>query len=467
MVRIQKFSKRSTTAFAALIRKIFPNKSAKKCRVMFWMIAWFGMVLLLLCTTIAVHTIIDPRTIDQQVVSQNVVLKSPAIARPVFGTHRLIPLPANSAESLPPVEVVYATTTTTTTTTSMTDTVSPNPPNCKGVVLLLHACTHNALKFFSPHPETCPQCVGLSEELRITRTVQDRGYLPVAVTSRDRKRGCWSDADVPRLQHVLDTMHQDWFVNGRDNQNPNNKFPVVVAVGASSGGFMAAKVAASGLVKAALVMVMGLQPALLDKLAAQQTTLYLAPMPRDSATLQRSRQNYQTLIEATNTSARVVLDETSCVPLPLTVEYLMERVVGMTERHATSIIQALQAAGHVSGNYYNDNGAMFQKDPTRSDWRQVLLALPGARSNSSNSQNGNEEEDMLWGTFRLTPGRSPLAKAFHRAWAFHEYCSESVPLALDFFENVWARDFASMGFSVMSTRLASLGVSSLHGKASC
>ena len=43
---------------------------------------------------------------------------------------------------------------------------------------------------------------------------------------------------------------------------------------------------------------------------------------------------------------------------------------------------------------------------------------------------------VLWETFDLTPTISPLAKALHRAWAMHEYCSESVEHALDFFEGI-------------------------------
>ena len=41
---------------------------------------------------------------------------------------------------------------------------------------------------------------------------------------------------------------------------------------------------------------------------------------------------------------------------------------------------------------------------------------------------------VLWETFDLTPGISPLAKALHRAWAMHEYCSETVNHSLNFFE---------------------------------
>jgi len=65
-----------------------------------------------------------------------------------------------------------------------------------------------------------------------------------------------------------------------------------------SGGHMAAKMTAEGLVDAALVMVMGLQPKLIDKLARFKPPLYLAPMPRDHCTLKRNRENFQALVAA-------------------------------------------------------------------------------------------------------------------------------------------------------------------------
>lgn len=346
------------------------------------------------------------------------------IARPVYGTRRLIPVPldANQGTTAPIIEVIY----------SLDAPRSAVP--IKGLALLLHACTHSALKFFSPSPTSCPECVGLSEELRIVRLVQERGYIPVAVTCVDTKSGCWSGRDLPRLKRVLDIFQQEF---RQKYQEYSSKF-LVVAIGASSGANMAAKAAAEGLVDAALVMVMGLQPDLQEKLLQLRPPLYLAPMPRDQHTLKRNRENYNWLAATnynggngtagTRSGARIILDETSCVPLPLTVEYLMQRVIGMTRDEAASIIKALMEAGHIGRD-----DSLFQKDPTKSDWRQVLLALPSANGEMVAATTSTE---ILWGKFRLTRGESPLAKAFHRAWAFHEYCSESVPLALDFFENV-------------------------------
>lgn len=267
----------------------------------------------------------------------------------------------------------------------------------KGLVLLLHACTHSALKFFSQSAETCSDCVGLSEELRMVRLLLKEGYTPVAITSLDRKSGCWSNGDIPRLKHVL---KQDLLA---DYQN-------IYAMGASSGGaFVGQLLVQQDLqVQAGVVMVMGLGTQLVTKLQSIQKPIYLAPMPRDKGTTLRANQNYHVLKD------HAILDTTSCKALPVTTSYLLQRVPGLTQELADKLILALQKANHI-----DENSSMLLVDPTRSKWRNIV-----------SPQNATHYA----GLFALKPGYSPLAKALHRAWAFHEYCSEVVVPALRFFE---------------------------------
>jgi hypothetical protein len=323
----------------------------------------------------------------------------------------------------------------------------------KGIVLLLHACTHNAYKFFSPS-EQCPKCIGLSEELEISRWVLEHGYVALAVTSSDLKSGCWGDAsDVRRIQRVLDEFlhatHPNLFtLNGNTNR------PIVYAVGASSGGTMAARLLAEDVVDAALVMVMGLSHQLLDKLvhgnqssatASKTKSLYLAPMINDKGTAQRSRDNFQYLSQYIqdhpSTNVRVILDETSCQSIPVTADYLSSRVPGMTQEAAEIIVESLLEAKHLDRNTH-----LLIVDPTQSQWRKLLTArsqqiplslLQAASQNvqPQTSVHPPNQDMLLWDTFDLTPGKSSLAKALHRAWAFHEYCSESLSPAFTFFES--------------------------------
>lgn len=326
----------------------------------------------------------------------------------------------------------------------------------KGMVLLLHACTHSAFKFFSPSNDTCPNCVGLSEELRIVRLVLQKGYIPVALSCVDRKSGCWNPAkDTKRIEYLL-----KWASAGGESNEPfspqeflstalSSASSRVFVMGASSGGAMAAQLVARRVVDDGVVMVMGLGPKVVTQLQElhqqrqqnkehggkrRSPKLYLAPMPRDKGTTRSVTQNYQAL--CTNCAATsqpasqknsqqdwIILDTTRCSSLPVTVEFLMQRVPGMNVEAATQLIQVLQESKHM-----NKDSHELVVDPTSSNWRDLLLQKE--KKTTSSSSNAFYYHDR----FALRPGYSPLAKALHRAWAFHEYCSEVVFPALEFFE---------------------------------
>lgn len=142
--------------------------------------------------------------------------------------------------------------------------------------------------------------------------------------------------------------------------------------------------------------------------------LYLAPMPRDKNTTNKAREDYEEITKRDpSLAARIVFDETTCVALPVTTEFVHGRVPNLARESAESIVQALKESKHLDAKF------MFLKDPTRSNWRDVVREACGPHCLEHQS---------------LEPGVSPLAKALHRAWAFHEYCSEVIPTALDFFE---------------------------------
>jgi hypothetical protein len=352
-------------------------------------------------------------------------------AYPVHGTH--LEYVTQDASQERPVSIVYA-------------LPAPDGQNVNGVALLLHACTHDAFKFFSPSPG-CRDCVGLSEELEIVRRLLRRGYVALAVTGYDRRGGCWGDPpDGNRIQHALHRFitetHPELFEDG---------IPPVFAIGASSGGAMAARLLAKDLVDGALVMVMSLSQNLQETLAGLSSktkkSLYLAPMTRDQGTAKKVRANHAFLTQRHDNALTVVLDETSCRPLPVTADYLWNRVPGMTKDAAAVIVDVLMN----EANHLDPATNMLMVDPTTSNWREFVLAknfdenrrpfMPESlrkaiqnRSNERNDIKKNDPDSLLWNTFDLTPGKSPLAKALHRAWAFHEYCSESVPLALDLFQ---------------------------------
>jgi len=317
------------------------------------------------------------------------------VAKEIPGIELHIPSPMNNEDSM---QIVIPST-------------MYQPSSSKGIVLLLHACTHSALKFFSSSPSTCPNCAGLSEELRIVRLVIASGYIPVAISSIDRKSGCWSAArDVVRIEAVLKHSFISQFINTTRSDDGSNLIPRIIAIGASSGGAFAAELVTRDIVDSALIMVMSLSNGVVTKLRNSPKPIYLAPMSRDIGTTKMVMKNYHDLESVTNF---IILDTSTCDSFPLKTRYLIERVPGMTNDAGNELISLLK-----NGGYIDLRNNRFIIDPTKSNWRTFI----------------SPTNDTYWHKFVLTPGYSPLAKALNRAWAFHEYCSETVVPALTFFE---------------------------------
>jgi len=326
-------------------------------------------------------------------------------APPVIGIHAMVP----SEDQTRTTEIVYA----------LPETNSANE-DIHGIALLLHGCSHNALKFFSPSA-LCETCIGLSEELRISRILLQQQTLAVmAVTSKNRKNGCWSNQDVlpvqDSLKYIMNIIQQK-----QPQQTTHTEQLPVLAFGASSGGSFAAQLAVQRIAQAAMVGVMSLGDALATKWKHLDDTkkppIYLAPMPNDQRTTKGTMRDYELMkgAFAEDGNNPVILDVDTCASMPVTASFLNECVPHMTVDMAEMIMSALVKSGHV-----DMNDGFLKKDPTKSDWRPIL-------------QNECGNEDCL-NQQPLGPGISPLAKALHRAWAFHEYCSEVTLKALAFFQ---------------------------------
>lgn len=146
------------------------------------------------------------------------------------------------------------------------------------------------IKVLFAMPLTCPNCVGLSEELRIVRLVIESGYIPIAISSIDCKSGCWSAArDVVQIEAVLKHSSITQFIKMTRSEDGSNITQCIIAIGASSGGAFAAELGSRDIVDSALIMVMSLSNGGVTKLLTNSPkSIYLAPMPRDSVQRRRS-----------------------------------------------------------------------------------------------------------------------------------------------------------------------------------
>ena len=103
--------------------------------------------------------------------------------------------------------------------------------SAKGVLLLLHGCSHAATDFW-PASQSCNECISLPIETAIVAASLARGWATLSVSSVDRASKCWHPArDAPRLAKAV--RHARAACGLATEASP------VAAIGASSGGHMA------------------------------------------------------------------------------------------------------------------------------------------------------------------------------------------------------------------------------------
>ena len=170
--------------------------------------------------------------------------------------------------------------------------------------MLLHACTHSAYDFFAPGP-ACPACVGLCEEARVADAFADAGFDVAAVSSRDRRSGCWADGDAAAARAVVAAWR------GRAGA-PDGA--AIVAFGASSGGWFAEVLGAAGVAAAAFSQVAP------QHKAGGHHLLALTSMPRDARGHGRAR----AFFDAFPPDRRAPFAE--CAPRAVDAPYLGDRL---------------------------------------------------------------------------------------------------------------------------------------------
>ena len=278
----------------------------------------------------------------------------------------------------------------------------------KGIFLIAHACTHSAYDFW-PLQTGCQHCIGLAEEVAIVRCALSSGYLVVAVSSHDRKSGCWGGkVDIKRVSAVLDHLQAMYLVG------------VVLptfAYGCSSGGAFVWNLAQKRSVSGIIIQVMPVQVNAQLRMSQHPIPVVFNSMPRDKETSKAMRGSalklkiLYTEFFFSESKASEYINFKECNPIPVDVEYLTNRLrhTNISRIDAEAIISVLKQAGYV-----DLNSSYLVKDPTllHNDWRTELKKHP-------KTSNLLKARSII-----LTRGKSPLAKALHRCWAFHEYCSD-------------------------------------------
>lgn len=255
----------------------------------------------------------------------------------------------------------------------------------EGALLVLHGCHHSAKDYFANNAK-CTECKGLPQEMMITRTALNHGYVVIAISSFGT---CWSaEIDGPRVGEVLKAFY---------NETALSNLPLY-AFGASSGGSFVGMLPTilphrtlSGLiVQISPVAVTG------DELKAYPPTVF-SHMPRDERTAEFIAKNIEQFKKAGVTTI-----ESRLKPRAIDADYFYHESFGkITQDESAAMLNTLSTFNLVDDDgYLTDDPRSFDDDHVNA----LRLHAP-------------EWDSLL-------PDQSDVRELLNVAYATHELSSE-------------------------------------------
>lgn len=282
------------------------------------------------------------------------------------------------------------------------------PGVANGLIFLAHGCSHSAGDFW-PRSPSCPDCLGLPEEIRIREAALRRGYAVVAISSMDRKSRCWREIDLDRVAHALGFLYR--------NLTLLQGLPLY-GLGASSGGMFVLMLASSQpepRFTAICSQIMALFPEdemeyRIEHSAGRYPPTLFVHMPRDKMTARAVKESIAVL-----NKHKIPVKEIQVHPSPLTPSYLSETTDELPMEQSKAIFKAFKESKII------DERGFLIHDPRASDWRQVLKPLP------------------FHDSLRLEPDASPISEELNVLWAGHEIIASTTDETIDWFEQQYKR----------------------------
>ena len=172
------------------------------------------------------------------------------------------------------------------------------PRNAKQILFVAHGCQHSATDFWAPTAQ-CPQCLGLPEEVRITKQALEEGFAVIAISSNDRDFSrCWNfDVDGPRVKVAIERFRA---AHGLQD------LPLV-AFGASSGGAFVLQLAAIMPVAAVVSQIMAIPPSMLPSPMPPTLFVHMAKDQRTAALVDKCVHRLQTLKGSSDAAAQIAV----------------------------------------------------------------------------------------------------------------------------------------------------------------
>ena len=308
----------------------------------------------------------------------------------------------------------------------------PGTSKPRGLLLLLHGCSHSATDFW-PQGEHCKECIGLPVEKTIVAEALSRGLAVVAISSSNREHKCWlpNGADMTGVVQTITDMRVLMKVPA---MAPNFLF------GVSSGGYFAGilgihlnkmarenptlRVAASCIQVAGLPNKMNSVP----NVEFMPSVMYV-PMARDTASVERVQESISKFEEnlevytARNGGSRdsggrrekVKMQAIVAKAKPLKPDFF---TLGgfLTPKESQDLVEAFKKEALL------DSDGMLSRDPRRY-----------AREYAAAARAALPEVYEKGGRDGLIPDMSPTTELLNVAFCLHEITDEGLEETFAFF----------------------------------
>ncbi|KAJ8429922.1 hypothetical protein Cgig2_021757 [Carnegiea gigantea] len=215
-----------------------------------------------------------------------------------------------------------------------TEIIWETPDDPKAVLFVAHGCGGSPRNFWV-RCLTCPKCVGLPEESKIVLDALAHKYAVLVVSST---KPCWTyGQETIRVSDII-----RWWLE----KNGLVQVPLV-GLGASSGGLYDQ----------------------MDSIPSGYPPTLFVHMPKDFERAIKVDSHIKILRKA-----GVEVEEIKCMEIPLTTNWLAERVPGLDRKMSSKLFEAFLEKGYIDPNGYMKN------DGRVTPWREVLkennIALP-------------------------------------------------------------------------------------------
>lgn len=255
----------------------------------------------------------------------------------------------------------------------------------EGALLVLHGCHHSAKDYFANNAK-CTECKGLPQEMMITRTALNHGYVVIAISSFGT---CWSaEIDGPRVREVLKAFY---------NETALSNLPLY-AFGASSGGSFVGMLPTILPHRTLSGLIVQISPVAVtrDELKAYPPTVF-SHMPRDERTAEFIAKNIEQFKKAGVTTI-----ESRLKPRAIDPDYFYQESFGkITQDESAAMLNTLSTFNLV------DNDGYLTDDP---------------RSFDDDHVNALRLHAPEWDS--LLPDQSDVRELLNVAYATHELSSE-------------------------------------------